>query len=72
MKLFSTAHLTRAHIAEHAKLVDAQIKKLDRRGAHITPPERALSLELKKLRLVLKDRIDELERVSARPQLAYA
>ncbi len=53
----ATAHLTASELMQHARTIDAQIKKLDRRGSHITPPEEARAHELKKLRLVVKDRL---------------
>jgi len=56
MKLF-TNHLSATQLAERARVLELQIKKLDRRGSHITPTEAALAIELKKLRLALKDRI---------------
>ncbi|HXX66431.1 MAG TPA: YdcH family protein [Polyangiaceae bacterium] len=37
--------------------LDAQIHKLDRRGAHMTPEDRQRAAELKKRRLETKDRI---------------
>ncbi|MBL8608897.1 MAG: DUF465 domain-containing protein [Myxococcales bacterium] len=70
MKLFTAQHLSHAQLVEHARVIDMQIKKLDRRGAHITPPEQALATELKKLRLALKDRLDALA-VGTR-KVAYA
>ena len=45
-----------------ARSLELQIKKLDRRGFHLTPPERELSLELKKLRLAAKDRLQTIAR----------
>jgi uncharacterized protein YdcH (DUF465 family) len=41
----------------HAREVEAQIKRLDHRPRP-TPSERVLSLELKKMRLTLKDRLE--------------
>lgn len=41
---------------QHRSL-DREIKKLERRGMHMTPPEQALALELKKKRLATKDRL---------------
>jgi uncharacterized protein YdcH (DUF465 family) len=43
-------------LAQHNEL-EQRIKKLDRRGYHLTPPEQALSQALKKLRLQAKDRL---------------
>jgi uncharacterized protein YdcH (DUF465 family) len=48
-------------ITQHQTL-EQRIKKLDRRG-HLTPPEQALSAELKKLRLLAKDRLAALGRL---------
>jgi hypothetical protein len=45
-----------------ARTLDLQILKLDRRGAHLTPEEHIRAVELKKLRLQAKDRLDELSR----------
>ena len=42
--------------------LDLQIKKLERRGYHMTPPEQLRALELKKLRLATKDKISDLRR----------
>ncbi len=42
--------------AQHRE-IDRQIKKLNHRGQHMTPPEREMALELKKLRLAAKDRL---------------
>jgi hypothetical protein len=53
----ATAHLTASELVQHARTIEAQIKKLDRRGSHITPNEEVRAHELKKLRLVVKDRI---------------
>lgn len=39
------------------RALDAQIHKLDRRGAHMTPEDRQRASELKKRRLETKDRI---------------
>jgi hypothetical protein len=44
------------------RTLDLQILKLDRRGAHLTPEEHIRAVELKKLRLQAKDRLDELNR----------
>ena len=42
------------------RTLDLEILKLDRRGAHITPFEHLRATELKKLRLVTKDRLHDL------------
>ncbi len=42
--------------ARHRTL-DLQIKKLDRRGMHMTPHEQLRAMELKKLRLATKDEL---------------
>jgi len=52
--------LSLGELENTAKTLDLQILKLDRRGAHITPQEHWRALELKKLRLATKDRLDEL------------
>jgi uncharacterized protein YdcH (DUF465 family) len=46
-----------AELAEHARTIEHQIKKLDRRGAHLTPSEEARAHQLKRLRLAVKDRL---------------
>jgi uncharacterized protein YdcH (DUF465 family) len=45
--------------AQHRE-IDRQIKKLNHRGQHMLPSERAMALELKKLRLAAKDRLASL------------
>jgi hypothetical protein len=45
-------------------MLDMQIHKLERRGSHLTPFEHLRAVELKKLRLLAKDRLNELRRVS--------
>jgi uncharacterized protein YdcH (DUF465 family) len=42
--------------------LDGQIKRLERRGDHMTPPEQTRAVELKKQRLLTKDRLAELQR----------
>jgi uncharacterized protein YdcH (DUF465 family) len=48
-------------IEAQARHLEAQIKKLDHRPRP-TPSERQLSLELKKMRLTLKDKLQTLSR----------
>lgn len=48
-------------IEAQARNLEAQIKKLDHRPRP-TPSERQLSLELKRMRLTLKDRLANLNR----------
>ena len=48
-------------IVQHETL-EQRIKRLDRRG-HLTPPERDLSVELKKLRLLAKDKLASFGRL---------
>jgi hypothetical protein len=57
MKLLSVGDLE-----NKTRLLELQIRKLDRRGAHMTPPEHLRSVELKKQRLAMKDRLIELRR----------
>jgi len=45
-----------------SRALELQIKRLERRGAHITPPEMQRETELKKLRLLAKDRLVQLRR----------
>ena len=49
-------------ITQHQTL-EQRIKKLDRRGSHQTPSEQVLSAELKKLRLLAKDRLASMGRL---------
>jgi hypothetical protein len=49
------AHVTAQELEAQSRFLDRQIKKLDKRGSHITPPEYRRAVELKKLRLVAKD-----------------
>jgi hypothetical protein len=55
-------HVTAVELEAESRNLEVEIKKLDRRGAHITPPEQQRALELKKLRLLAKDRLFELRR----------
>ncbi len=54
------AHASPAELAEHARTIEHLIQKLDRRGAHITPTEEARAHVLKRLRLVVKDRLESI------------
>ena len=45
-----------------SRTLDLEILKLDRRGSHITPVEQTRAVELKKIRLAMKDRLSELRR----------
>lgn len=46
---------------EHTfRTLDARIKKLDRRGSHMTPNDRALATELKRARLAILDRMSSM------------
>jgi hypothetical protein len=55
-------HISVADLENTARALDLQIHKLERRGSHMTPPEHMRSVELKKLRLVTKDRLADLSR----------
>jgi uncharacterized protein YdcH (DUF465 family) len=55
MKL--SAHVTVNELESEHRVIDRQIKKLNHRGSHMTPPEQAEVAQLKKLRLATKDRI---------------
>ena len=46
------------------RTLDARIKKLDRRGSHMTPNDHLLSTQLKRARLAILDRISSLSRAS--------
>jgi hypothetical protein len=52
------SRLSSRDLEAQARSVETQIKKLDHRPRP-TPSERTLSLELKKMRLTLKDRLDQ-------------
>jgi hypothetical protein len=54
------AHVTVGELEAASRRLELQIKKLDRRGSHITPPEQMRATELKKLRLAAKDRLMSL------------
>jgi uncharacterized protein YdcH (DUF465 family) len=58
MKVF--AHVSVTELEAQSRSLDHQIQKLDRRGAHITPPEQMRATELKKLRLAAKDKLGAL------------
>ena len=58
MKL--SAHVTVRDLENEHRLLDRQIKKLNHRGWHLTPPEQAEVTQLKKLRLATKDRLDSV------------
>ena len=46
---------------EHTfRTLDARIKKLDRRGSHMTPAEQLLATKLKRARLQVLDRMSAL------------
>jgi uncharacterized protein YdcH (DUF465 family) len=61
MKL-SAPHVTVTDLETEERVIDRQIKKLNHRGSHMTPPEQAEVAELKKLRLATKDRIASIGR----------
>jgi uncharacterized protein YdcH (DUF465 family) len=48
---------------QHRSL-DQEIKRLERRGMHMTPPEQERAHELKKARLATKDRIVDMRRAT--------
>ena len=52
MNRFAQTELEARH-----RTLDLQIKKLDRRGMHMTPHEQLQAMELKKLRLATKDKL---------------
>jgi len=53
MKL--SAHVTVGELESEHRTLDRQIKKLNHRGSHMTPPEQLEVTELKKLRLATED-----------------
>jgi hypothetical protein len=57
MKQSSVRELESIH-----RSLDLEIRKLERRGYHMTPPEQQRATELKKLRLATKDRLSDLRR----------
>lgn len=54
------SHATVMELEAQSRALELQIMKLDRRGAHLTPPERMRATQLKKLRLAAKDRLGAL------------
>ena len=52
--------LSLGELEQNAKTLELQIQKLERSGWHMTPEEQSRAAELKKIRLVTKDRLDEL------------
>lgn len=58
MKL--STRLNAQELEAQARALEAQIKKLDRRGFHATPSERESVVALKKLRLAAKDRLADV------------
>ncbi len=56
------SRITVPELEAQSRTLDLQIKKLERRGWHITPHEQVLETELKKLRLLAKDRLTDLRR----------
>ncbi len=57
MKELSVRDLEQQH-----HVLDLEIKRLERRGMHMTPPEVERSIELKKLRLQTLDMLQDLTR----------
>jgi hypothetical protein len=57
------SHATVMELEAQSRALELQIMKLDRRGAHITPPEQLRATQLKKLRLAAKDRLGALRQV---------
>jgi uncharacterized protein YdcH (DUF465 family) len=55
MKL--SAHATIGELEVEHRSLDRQIKKLNHRGSHMLPNEQLEVMELKKKRLVTKDRL---------------
>jgi len=52
--------LSLGELVTTARTLDLQILKLDRRGSHATPEDLLRAAELKKMRLLAKDRLSEL------------
>jgi hypothetical protein len=60
MKL--SAQVSVGDLENEHRLLDRQIKKLNHRGMHLTPPEEMHVMQLKKLRLFTKDRLASIGR----------
>jgi uncharacterized protein YdcH (DUF465 family) len=52
-----TMNVSRTELEARHRTLDLRIKKLDRRGMHMTPHEQLQTTELKKLRLATKDKL---------------
>lgn len=52
-------------LEDQHRSLEHEIRRLERRGMHMTPPEIERSLQLKRRRVLAKDRILELRRSSA-------
>lgn len=50
-------NVSRTELEARYRTLDLQIKKLDRRGMHMTPHEQLQAMELKKRRLATKDEL---------------
>jgi hypothetical protein len=53
-------HMDVSELEQTARSLENAIHELDRRGDHMTPEDRERAAELKRLRLVAKDRLDAL------------
>lgn len=53
---------TMAALEAQHRMLDLQIRRLERRGLRMTPPERDQASALKRLKLATKDRLAELTR----------
>ena len=56
------AHVSVQELENQERILERQIKKLNHRGQHMLPLERAQATKLKKQRLAAKDRLDRLSR----------
>jgi hypothetical protein len=53
-------HMDVGELEQTARSLENAIHELDRRGSHMTPEDRERAAELKRLRLVAKDRLDAI------------
>ena len=54
------AHVSVRELEDQQRTLERQIKKLNHRGQHMLPDERVQATELKKQRLVAKDKLTQL------------
>jgi hypothetical protein len=54
-------HIDVSELEQTTRSLEDAIHELDRRGSHMTPEDRERAAELKRLRLLAKDRLDALK-----------